>query len=193
MNLIERAVAFAERAHRNRVNEDGSVGHKRRYTGECYTVHTKAVAAMLAAHGMPPEIVAAAHLHDTVEDCGVTLDEIEAEFGRVVRQYVDDVTDVSKPSGGLRPARKALDREHIANASAGGQTIKCADLIDNTKSIAAHDPDFARVYLAEKEAILSVMTRADSTLLAMAWETLREGQRMLVQHNLGKKPHPAVG
>ena len=192
MNLIERAASFAERAHRNRVNEDGSIGHKRKYTGECYTVHTKAVATMLAVHGMSPEIVAAAHLHDTVEDCGVTLDEIEATFGRVVRQYVDDVTDVSKPSDGIRPVRKALDREHIANASAGGQTIKCADLIDNTKSIVPHDPDFARVYLSEKEAILSVITRADPTLLALAWETLREGQRMLVQHSLSKL-HPAGG
>ncbi len=183
-NLIETAKAFAERAHARRVNPDGSIGHKRLYTGEPYTVHTDAVAALLTAHGMSPEIIAAGHLHDVVEDTPTTLDDIEAVFGRVVRQYVDDVTDRSKPSDGNRAARKVIDREHLANASHGGQTIKCADFINNAMDIAKHDPDFARTFLVEMEATLPVLTRADPLLLEMAWQALRECQAMLVQHAL---------
>jgi hypothetical protein len=51
--------------------------------------------------------------------------------------------------------------------------IKVADIIDNTKSITAHDPDFARVYLKEISALLDVLVDADPNLLALAHDQLR--------------------
>ena len=78
------------------------------------------------------------------------------------------LTDVSRPEDGNRAARKTLDREHIAKASPQAKTIKIADLIDNSRSIMAHDPQFARVYLAEKRLLLDVLTEGDPTLYAMA-------------------------
>ena len=113
-------------------------------------------------------MLAAAWLHDTVEDTGVGIETIRAEFGPKVAELVGWLTDVSRPDHGNRAARKAVDRAHSAQAPAEAQTIKLADLISNTRSIAEHDPDFAKTYLKEKQLLLEVMTRGDATLIARA-------------------------
>jgi hypothetical protein len=89
-------------------------------------------------------------------------------FGTDIATLVGWLTDVSKPEDGPRWYRKKLDREHTAAAPAEAQTIKLADLISNTKSIMAHDPKFAKVYLEEKRLLLDVMTRGDAGLMAEA-------------------------
>ncbi|MBN8901419.1 MAG: hypothetical protein BGO51_10435 [Rhodospirillales bacterium 69-11] len=155
--MIDRALAFATRAH---------AGQIRRYTGEPYVAHCISVAEIVRSVPHTPEMIAAALLHDTVEDTPVTLDEIAREFGPIVAALVYELTDVSKPEDGNRAARKAIDREHTAKASPDAKTIKLADLIDNTKSIVAHDPAFARVYLPEKRQLLKVLQEGDRTL----WE-----------------------
>lgn len=150
---------FAAKAH---------VGQKRKYTGEPYIAHPAAVVALVQSVPHTPEMIAAAWLHDTVEDTDTTLDDVREAFGDAVADLVEMLTDVSRPEDGNRAARKALDREHIAKASPQAKTIKLADLIDNSRSIMAHDPTFARVYLAEKRLLLDVLTEGDPTLYAMA-------------------------
>lgn len=59
------------------------------------------------------------------------------------------------------------------------KTVKCADLIDNTASIVWYDPDFAKVYLKEKEHVLGAMTGADSRILKIAYSTLEEAKRTI--------------
>lgn len=147
-DLIARALAFATKAHE---------GQKRKYTDEPYINHPKAVANIILDQRMADEVVAGALLHDVVEDCGVTLDEIRAEFGDTVARLVYQVTDISRPEDGNRAARKAIDREHYGRASLEGKSIKLADLIDNTRSIVPHDPGFAKVYLAEKRLLLPLL------------------------------------
>jgi hypothetical protein len=84
------------------------------------------------------------------------------------------LTDVSRPEDGNREIRKRIDREHTAQAPAIVKTIKLADLIDNSRSIIAHDPDFAHVYLREKRLLLDEALReGDATLWAMADEIAR--------------------
>lgn len=190
--LIERADAFAAAAHARVVNKDGSIGHRRRYTGEPYILHPREVASILARHGRPPEEIAAALLHDTIEDTDVTYEEIRDLFGIVVAGHVLDVTDVPKEAGNAME-REAMNLERLEQAGVGGQNVKCADYISNTKSIALYDPGFAQTYLKKKEAGLNLMRRADPALLVEAWEALRAGQHMLVQHNLAAKPHPGAG
>jgi hypothetical protein len=85
-------------------------------------------------------------------------------FGADIAALVGWLTDVSQPQDGNRAVRKAMDREHTARAPAEAQTIKLADLISNSKSIMAHDPEFARTYLEEKRLLLAVMTRGDAGL-----------------------------
>lgn len=156
-----RAIGFARSAHGDQ---------KRKYTGEPYINHCVSVACLtLSAKDFHPDMYVAAVLHDVLEDTVITTRDIVRAFGPYVAGMVVELTDVSKPSDGNRAARKALDKAHLAQASAAAQTIKVCDLIDNTASIIAHDPKFARVYLAEKRALLGVLTRADAGLLARAW------------------------
>lgn len=162
MTLIEKARAFATAAH-------AAVGQLRKYTFEPYIVHPAEVAALVATvPGHTPEMVAAAWLHDTVEDTGVTIELIRSEFGAEVAELVGWLTDVSRPDHGNRAARKAVDRAHTAGAPAAAQTIKLADLIANTRSIMEHDEKFAVTYLAEKRMLLEVMTKGDPGLMAQA-------------------------
>src|SRR4051812_16652618 len=133
-DLVERARAFATKAH-------ASIDQRRKYTNEPYVGHPIAVARIVSTVPHDPEMLAAALLHDVVEDTPVTIEEIRTEFGDRVADMVSDLTDVSQPGDGNRAVRKALDREHTAQASPEAQTIKLADLIDNTKSITRHDPN----------------------------------------------------
>ena len=152
------ARAFAAGAH-------AAIGQTRKYTGRPYVEHPIAVAEIVLNIGCSEEVAAAALLHDVVEDTAVTPDIVQAAFGLRVRELVEEVTDVSRPEDGNRARRKAMDREHLAKASPEGQTIKLADMIDNSRSIARHDPDFARVYMREKRALLEVLTQGDARLL----------------------------
>ena len=159
--LIAAARAFAAESH-------GSIGHTRKYTGDPYIVHPEEVAAIVASRPHTPEMIAAALLHDAVEDTPVTSEDIRQRFGPVVADLVDDLTDVSKPSDGNRMARKTMDRAHTAAASNAAKTIKLADLISNSRSIIEHDPNFAKVYMREKAALLDVLVGGDPQLLAQA-------------------------
>lgn len=72
-----------------------------------------------------------------------------------------------------------MDRDHSASASADAQTVKLADLISNTKSIVKHDPNFAKVYIREKEALLKVLTRGNSRLHAAASKQVADAKKTL--------------
>ena len=159
--LEEKARTFAEAAH-------AGIDHRRKYTNEPYINHPAAVVALVRSVPHTEAMLAAAWLHDTVEDTPVTLAQIEAEFGPEVAALVDQLTDVSRPQDGNRKTRKAIDLAHTAQASAPAKTIKLADLIDNTRTIATYDPSFARVYLAEKAALLEVLREGDITLQQIA-------------------------
>lgn len=162
MDLVQKAQVFAIAAH-------SAVQQKRKYTGEPYYVHPAEVARIVAeVPGSTAEMVAAAWLHDVVEDTGVTLTDIHMNFGPEVAVLVGWLTDVSKPEDGNRSRRKAMDREHTAQAPAEAQTVKLADLISNSKSIMQHDPEFAKTYLEEKRLLLDVMTKGDRGLHATA-------------------------
>jgi hypothetical protein len=159
--LIERARLFATSAHQR-------IGHQRKYSNQPYQVHLQAVAKLVASANDDPEMIAAAWLHDTVEDTPVTLDEIAEKFGTEVAELVENLTDVSRPGDGNRAIRKAIDRDHSARASARAMTVKLADLIDNCRDITSNDERFARVYLLEMEALLKVLGDGDQTLLDQA-------------------------
>lgn len=160
-DLIQRARDYATRAHQR-------IDQRRKYSGQPYDVHLAAVAGLVASVTDDPETIAAAWLHDVVEDTTVTFDDLRREFGTPVQQLVEELTDTSRPSQGNRAARKDIDRRHLAAASARGQTVKLADLIDNCDDITRHDQRFARVYLLEMDALLAVLVRGDARLMQRA-------------------------
>ncbi len=173
MTLSERARRFATQAHRE-------AGQKRKFTGEPYIVHPASVVKLLQRINPTEEMVAAAWLHDVVEDTGVTLETINALFGAEVGQYVEMLTDVrTRRTGGSRIERKNANLIHSAQANAAAQTIKLCDLIDNARDIVARDPIFAREYILEMKRLLSVLTAGDQNLYAQAHELCHEGLALL--------------
>src|SRR5688572_32289055 len=84
--LIQRAYRVAEEAH---------YGQKR-HSGEPYINHCLAVASILADLRVPPEVVAAGLLHDTVEDTSITLKDLRRDFGDTIANLVDGVTKLTK-------------------------------------------------------------------------------------------------
>jgi (p)ppGpp synthase/HD superfamily hydrolase len=163
ISLEARALEFARAAHE-------AVDQLRKHTGEQYIVHPVAVADIVRSVPHTEEMIAAALLHDVVEDTNVGLDAIRAEFGSGVAELVGWLTDVSRPHDGNRRARKKLDLDHLAQAPAEAQTIKFADLIDNSRTISRYDREFWPVYRREMLALLAALTRGNDELRQRALE-----------------------
>jgi (p)ppGpp synthase/HD superfamily hydrolase len=161
MNIVDKAFVFASAAH-------AAIGQKRKFSGEDYIVHPIEVASWVRSIKGDENMIAAAYLHDTVEDTDVTLKLIENFFGEDVAELVENLTDISKPEDGNRKVRKEIDRQHTAKASARAKTIKLADLISNTRDITKQDKNFAVVYMQEKVALMEVLKEGNEELYAKA-------------------------
>ena len=157
----QHAFFFAHGAHSGQV---------RKYTNQPYINHPLTVSFLVWSVVKDYNMLAAAILHDVVEDCETNVDDLRHLFNDDIADMVDGLSDVSKPSDGNRAARKALDRAHIADQCPRTKTIKLADLIDNSSSIAEHDPNFAAVYMKEKRQLLEVLKEGNKNLY---WEAKR--------------------
>ena len=159
--LINKAKMLAGKAHE---------GQFRKYSGMPYIVHPIEVATIVQEVEHSDEMIAAALLHDVVEDTDYSFEDIAKEVSQEVAGLVKGLTDVSTPEDGNRAVRKAIDKDHLAKQNAEVQTIKLADVISNSKDIKANDPKFAKVYIEEMKALLKVLTKGDKTLYAKAEE-----------------------
>ncbi|POH67467.1 bifunctional (p)ppGpp synthetase/guanosine-3',5'-bis(diphosphate) 3'-pyrophosphohydrolase [Cryobacterium zongtaii] len=125
LSIIERAYAAAERAHE---------GQKRR-SGEPYITHPVAVAQILADLGIGPKTVAAALLHDTVEDTDYTLDELRADFGDEITMLVDGVTKLDKVKYGDSTQAETVRKMIVAmSKDIRVLIIKLADRLHNART-----------------------------------------------------------
>jgi len=182
MDVVERAREFAVNAH-SRIN------HRRKYTKEPYSVHLNAVAKLVAQVTDDPATIAAAWLHDVVEDTKATINDVEREFGKEIAALVSDLTDVSKPGDGNRAVRKRIDRDHLAGAAPKAQTVKLADLIHNSEDIAKNDPRFARIFLGEMADLLDVLTKGDRDLHRRARRVHERCLEKTARHPEAAAPH----
>lgn len=163
--LVRMAQLFAQAAH-------AATGQVRRYTGEQYIEHPAEVVALLKRAGVTDDaMLAAAWLHDVVEDTQVAVDLIRREFGGIVGLLVSQLTDQVPLSAGNRALRKRIERNRLSLCWAETKTIKCADLISNTRSIREYDPKFWPVYRAEALALLDVLRDCSHPAL---WRQLEE-------------------
>lgn len=172
--MISRAEAFATAAHE-------AVNQKRKFTDEPYIVHPRAVASVvqrLQVHSW--EQIVLAWLHDTVEDTGVTRETIRIIFGSEIADGIYYLTNVER-SAGNRRERHRLNVQRLRLAPANVQTVKVADIFDNTKDIAALAPDFAPVFLAEKDDVMEALRNADPALWAMTMAQI-ENQKKELKH-----------
>jgi len=123
--LIQRAYTVAERAHRGQT----------RKSGDPYITHPVSVATILAELGSPADVVAAALLHDTVEDTDYSLERLRAEFGEVIAVMVDGVTKLDKVTYG-EAAQAETVRKMIVAMSRDVRVllIKLADRLHNART-----------------------------------------------------------
>src|SRR6185369_16009795 len=134
--LIHRAYRVAEEAHRD----------QKRHSGEPYINHCLAVASILADLRVPPEVVAAGLLHDTVEDTTITLNDIRRDFSSTIAVLVDGVTKLTNLP------RVSRDDQHAENSNGNNGT----ELVDSL-------PD--SISLGRKQDLVSETLR--KTFLAM--------------------------
>ena len=147
MDIEHQAEMLAKSAH-------DSINHRRKYTDEPYWVHPQRVVNILKSITNDQAILAAAWLHDVLEDVAplnnqFNEDTIKNKLGGDVLQLVLEVTDISKKEDGNRKIRKAIDRAHLAEASINGKLIKLADVLDNVIDIRKNDPGFFKVFKQE--------------------------------------------
>jgi GTP diphosphokinase / guanosine-3',5'-bis(diphosphate) 3'-diphosphatase len=124
--LIERAYEMAAYLHRD----------QSRRSGEPYITHPLAVATILAELGMTSPTLAAALLHDTVEDCGYSLDALREDFGDEVAQLVDGVTKLDKVTYGEASAAETVRKMVVAMArDIRVLVIKLVDRLHNMRTL----------------------------------------------------------
>jgi GTP diphosphokinase / guanosine-3',5'-bis(diphosphate) 3'-diphosphatase len=125
VGIIERAYEVAERAHRGQL----------RKSGDAYITHPLAVTTILAELGMTPATLAAALLHDTVEDTAYSLGQLEKDFGREVAMLVDGVTKLDKVTYGDAAQAETVRKMVVAMAKdIRVLVIKLADRLHNART-----------------------------------------------------------
>jgi guanosine-3',5'-bis(diphosphate) 3'-pyrophosphohydrolase len=131
VGLILKALEFAARKHRDQRRKDKRASP--------YINHPIALANVLWDEGgvTDPVVIAAALLHDTIEDTETTWQELRGAFGDEVADVVNEVTDVKWLK---RKARKRLQVARARHASERAKLVKLADKIVNLRDVAAHPP-----------------------------------------------------
>jgi (p)ppGpp synthase/HD superfamily hydrolase len=149
---VRAALATATEAHAGQIRNGAG--------GIPYVEHPVAVAELLAAHGWTDEVLAAALLHDVVEDSEVTVAELREQFGEPVAGLVEVLSD-DESIGDWRERKD----EHRSRAEAGGGealAIYGADKLTNVKALRS-------AYVEQGEAIAEEL-KVPLTLKLDAWQ-----------------------
>lgn len=124
--LVDKAIVKAVLLHQ---------GQTRKGDGTPFIAHPLAVALLLAPYTQDDEVLAAALLHDTLEDTPYTALELDRDFGTRIREMVQSVTIYN--SQGDWEERKRIYLDRIASFSEGSRLICCGDKIHNLSTLAA--------------------------------------------------------
>jgi len=146
--LLQRALDLAEKAHNK----------QKRASGEPYINHCKAVASILAEMHVPPAVVAAGLLHDTVEDTGIDFKDLKREFGKEIYNLVQAVTKlgslprVSKNTESKQPS--ASEKKRGKSGEISDPSLWRAELasenLRKTFLAMAEDPRVVLIKLADR-------------------------------------------
>lgn len=131
LKLLLKALTFAAYKHKDQRRKDVEASP--------YINHPISLANIICneGHVVDIDVICGALLHDTVEDTQTTPDELEAEFGRAIRDIVMEVTDDKNLS---KDKRKRLQIEHAAHSSDKAKLVKLADKISNLRDILDNPP-----------------------------------------------------
>ena len=130
--IVDQALQVAYRAH---------AGQLRKGDGSPFILHPIMVATICVRYGTPDDVVAAALLHDVLEDCPdrYSRDRMAEEFGEPITRLVEGVTEVKTENGQPLPweTRKLAYLDHLRSAPEGSWLICCADKIHNIHAVVA--------------------------------------------------------
>lgn len=154
-------------------------GQQRTYSPEPFIAHPARVMEMCSLFNTELPVLAAALLHDVLEDTDVDQNELKQFLQTVMNEneaqqteeLVVELTDVySKQRNPTwnRNKRKQMEADRIEKTSADAQTVKYADIIDNCKGIVEQDPEFANRFLRECSALLKRMPKGNPDLYRRA-------------------------
>ena len=134
--LLDKAIEFAVKAHS---------GTARRGKGFPYIVHPLEAVAIAATMTNDQELLAAAALHDTVEDSSVTLKDIEREFGKRVAQLVEVESDIEFAGKSRSESWRLRKEEAIDRLSTAANDVKIVALADKLSNIRAIYRDYQAI------------------------------------------------
>lgn len=172
-----------------KITDFGDAAHGeqlRKYAPDRYMVHPKRVMERLRSYTDDITILAAALLHDVIEDTPVTAPEIKdfllnhmshEQAERTVNLVVElsDVYVKADYPHLNRRTRKSRELDRLIKTSADSQTIKYSDILDNALEIADQDPSFANVYLNEVSLILRKLDKGNQDLREDAIAVVEQG------------------
>ncbi len=186
-NLLEQVTAFATKAHGDQQRKYSTVPDE--LTGESrpesYIAHPIRVMKTCKKYSTSASLLAAALLHDVLEDTTTSKEEIQDHLLMIMNKketdhtllLVTELTDVYTKAAYPelnRRRRKAKELDRLSTISPEAQTIKYADIMDNVKGITKHDSDFAPLYLRECKAILGRITKGNPQLYEEAKALVEE-------------------
>jgi (p)ppGpp synthase/HD superfamily hydrolase len=179
--VLQHILDFAATAHE---------GQQRKYTPEPFIAHPVRVMEMVRFYNDDICVLAAALLHDVLEDTEVSKAEMKhfllthlkpAHADRTLKLVIE-LTDVyikdDYPQWNRRK-RRSKEAERISKNSADAQTIKYADIIDNCINVSSHDADFAAVFLKECKNLLQYIKKGNKQLYDKAVATVENELRQL--------------
>ncbi|GAB3171017.1 HD domain-containing protein [Telluribacter humicola] len=181
MEVLEKVRHYAAEAHGEQT---------RKYSGLPYIVHPVAVMNLCREYTDNNAVLAAALLHDVLEDTPVTphqlmeylhtvMDKQEADLTyRLVKDLTDEFTKEAYPHLN-RKKRRHREAERLGKADPLAQTIKYADLIDNCLDIVQHDKPFGKIFVHESATLLEHMKNGDQQLYQRACEAVAESKKVL--------------
>ena len=174
--LILKAAHFAAEQHRDQRRKD--------IHASPYIIHPISVALAISQIGGvdDPEILAAALLHDIIEDTETTPEELEAEFGKKVCEYVLDVSDDKTLP---KDERKRRQIEHAKKISKGAALIKLGDKISNVTDVINSPPEDwdinrRKEYLDWAEKVIENCPKVNDRMENKFQEIIKQGREALI-------------
>lgn len=179
--ILDKITDFGDEAHGEQM---------RKYRPDRYMVHPKRVMEKLKNFTSDYTVLSAALLHDVLEDTEVTSNEMldflttlmPIEDAERTVSLVVELSDVyvKKDFPQLnRRTRKGKEFERLLTTSADSQTIKYADILDNSLEICDEDPQFAKVYLSEVKQILQKLDKGNAELRKEALSAVEDGLKRI--------------
>lgn len=180
-DILQNTIAFAARSHGDQ---------RRKYADELYINHPIRVMQICREYTDDITVLSAALLHDVLEDTKTSAEEIDTFLQAIMKSdtakrtlhLVVELTDIytkrNYPQNNRRQ-RKTREAARLSAVSAGAQTIKYADIIDNSLDIVNAEPDFARIFLYECRALVMAMKAGNSDLRGSAAEIVERQLQIL--------------